>query len=492
MTDDAVIYDQVTLDGATLTAEHVASIAGGAKLSLAPAAIERMNASAEWYLSQHPGGLLRAKWHWLGGTPPEDSLERIQGFLFGHCAAVGKALDGGVVRAMIALRLNQLAVGASAIRPVVVQRVIELLNDGYLPVVPSEGSVGAAGSAQMAHAIRALCGFGGPVRYQGKTVDATELPALDVRPNEKETLSLINGPALAVTLAALNVAKAESLLRTAVSAAAMSFEVVRADLGCLAPSAMAARLHPGGIEVARMLRALLDGSSLCTLERQPDPFSIRCTPAVLGAAWDSFIQIKTVVERELNGACDNPLIFPGEGVFEVGNFHAAPIAMAMDQLKIALTQVSGLSERRTFRLTHGDLSGLPSFLVHGSGLNSGLMLAQYTAASLTSEAKVRSHPSSVDSVPIVQHHEDHVPMAPQASQSARAICEILSDVLAIELICAAQGIDLRLDDGDAPAPRTAELHQAVRRLVPRWVDDRVLHPDLRTMGRAVRDGQFVS
>jgi histidine ammonia-lyase len=223
---------------------------------------------------------------------------------------------------------------------------------------------------------------------------------------------------------------------------------------------------------------------------------------VIGAAVDALAFVRQTVQRELNGAGDNPLVF-ADGVVEAGHFHGAPVALAMDTLKAALVQVASIAERRVFRLTYGQLSGLPSFLVPGTGANSGLMLAQYTAASLVAEARGRAVPGSTDSIPTVQHHEDHVSMGPVAARTALQVVDLVSDVVGIELLAAAQGLDFRLSgeavvDGElvstevrAPGPGTRRVYEAVRRHVTRWHDDRVLHTDLDALGEAVRAGHFV-
>jgi histidine ammonia-lyase len=293
------------------------------------------------------------------------------------------------------------------------------------------------------------------------------------------------------------------LLHTSISSCALSFDVCAADLHCLDEEAMAVRGHPGAIYVAKQLRRLLKNSELVTMGRKPDPFSIRCAPIVLGAAWDALGHVTEVVERELNAAATNPLVLSNGEVIEAGHFHGAPVALAMDHLKIALTQVASISERRTFRMTYGQLSGLPSFLLKSTGLNSGLMLAQYTAASLVSECKGWSHPASVDSIPTVQHHEDHCSMGAIAGKGAMIILDLLADVLAIELLCGAQGLDFHLagesvgEDGEIvsvpsrkPGDRAKEVYEDVRSRVPRWQDDRVLHPDMAALGTAVRAGVF--
>ena len=479
----------IVLDGHTLDATAVAAIAAGARCRLADGARARMTATAD-----RVGGeaLLRKKWRWLVDEPePADPDALVAAFLLGHCAGVGAPLEPGVVRAMIAVRANVFALGASGVRPETVDAMLVWLDADVVPVVPSLGSVGAAGSAALAHLARGLCGLGGDVWVAGRRVPASEgaagLPVL--RPTAKEALSLINGATLDAALAALAVHRARGLLDAAIVACALSFEVVRADLGCLSPGGMALRNQPGAVVVAARLRERLDGSTLCN-GQVADPFSIRCAPIVLGAVHDAIVQIAAVVDRELNAAIDNPLVLDDE-VVEVGNFHGAPVAIAMDHLKIVLVQLASIAERRVFRLTYGQLSGLPSFLVASSGLDSGLMLAQYTAASLVSECKGYSHPASVDAIPTAQHLEDHQSMGPIAARGALIVCEAVADVIAIELMCATQGLDFHLDAAvGRPGVGTSASHAAVRGVVARWVDDRVLHPDLAALGKAVRDGRF--
>ncbi|MEQ1507904.1 MAG: aromatic amino acid ammonia-lyase, partial [Myxococcota bacterium] len=328
------------------------------------------------------------------------------------------------------------------------------------------------------------------------------LPA--VVPTEKEALSLLNGSSWTTALAGLAVARAHRVLVAAEAACALSFEVVRADLRALSASPAEVRGHPGLVEVTARLRDRFAGSELVTAARKPDSFSVRCAPTVLGTAIDALRYIEATVVRELNAPSDNPLVFPDDGgVIESGQFHAAPVGLAMDHLKAALTQVASISERRVFRLTYGRLSGLPSFLVPGSGVNSGLMLAQYTAASVLAEMKAMCMPASIDSIPTVQHQEDHVAMGPIAARSALEVVDRVADVVSIELLCAAQGLDFRMsgqavDDQGAlvdvppqqPAPGTRAIYDLVRARVARWVDDQVLHTDLAALGAAVRSGVF--
>lgn len=479
----------VVLDGNTLTPEQVCQVAEGASVSLDPGARERLDEGAAWYARQPDTDVVRQKWAWIGAGSDTDD---VRSFIEGHCAGTGEPLFLPWVRALMLVRANTLAAGFSGVRARAVETLLAMLEADVIPVVPMRGPVGAAGNAALAHIARVACGYGGEAWVDGERLPATQamkgLPVLE--PTDKEALALLNGSSLGTALAAMAVARAHLMFRAAEAACALSFEVCRADRRCLSPLAMQARRQPGTIRSAERIQALTQGSDLVTEGRRPDSFSIRCAPIVHGAAWDAWEHVYWVVRRELNAAVDNPLVFPGEGVVEAGNFHGAPVALAMDHLKIALTQVAAISERRVYRLTYGDLSGLPSFLLPDSGVNSGLMLAQYTAASLVSECKGLSHPASVDTIPTVQHHEDHVSMAPGAARGALEVVELLSDVVAIELLCGAQGLDFRMEEGQAPGEGSRGVYELVRERVSRWTDDRFLHPDLKALGEAVRAGVF--
>jgi len=470
-------------------------VADGAPAVLHPDAAARMRASADAWRRAGDPHMLRSKWSWLiGGDAPAGRQALVQRFLVDHCAGVGEPLGVPQVRALILCRANTLAHGVSGVRPEVVERLLWLLRHRVHPLVPVHGSLGAAGSVALAHVARVALGFGGEL-----LTDAPRPEPMEV--TEKEALSLINGSSLTTALGALAVDRAEALLRSAEAACALSMEVVRADRRCLDRRAAAARGHPGILAVAERLGALTAGSEMVVDGNQPDAFCVRCAPTVLGAARDALGWVRQTVERELNGAADNPLVF-GEDIVEAGHFHGAPVALALDALKAALVQVASIAERRVFRLTYGQLSGLPSFLVPGTGVNSGLMLAQYTAASLVAEARGRAVPGSVDSIPTVQHHEDHVSMGPVAARTALQVVDLVSDVVAIELLAGAQGLDFRLageavEDGRLVqvAPQqagagTRAVYDEVRRHADRWLDDRVLHPDLAALGAAVRARRF--
>jgi histidine ammonia-lyase len=496
----------VVLDGHSLTVDEVARVAQGAVLSFSDDAMSCMQRSAGRVEQDAGHELLTSKWAWLtDGPAPADPAEMVRVFLRGHCAGVGPPLDPGMVRASIACRMNVWAVGRSGVRPSTAQAILAQLNAGIVPVVPSLGSLGGAGCAQLAHAAWVMAGLGGKVWNNGRIVPAgsmlrdVEVPAW----SPKEALSFINGPSVAAARGAIACSLARRLVAQAESIAALSFEVVRADLGCLSEEAIRARRHPGAVDVAVRMRRMLEGSELCTQGRQPDPFSVRCAPAVLGAAIEALDHVLGIVEREINGASDNPLVDDDGGFLEAGNFHGASLGLALDYAKVALTQAASMSERRTFRMTYGQLSGLPSYLVPSSGLNSGLMLAQYTAASLVSECRGLAYPASVGSIPVVQHREDHSSMAAAAAEGLERVAAAFAQVLAIELLCAAQGLDFHLageavEAGGAlvsvptrrPGRGTGWLHAEVRKRVPRWVDDRVLHPDVRALADAISEGVF--
>jgi histidine ammonia-lyase len=284
----------------------------------------------------------------------------------------------------------------------------------------------------------------------------------------------------------------------------MTMEAMGADSGCIDERLLRARNHPGAVEIAEKLRGWLVDSEQVKRGQGANAFSIRAAPAVMGTLVEELCCTTTILERELNGAGDNPLLIDGEWI-EGGNFHGAPVAQALDALKVALTQLATVSERRTFRLSYGQLSkGLPSFLVRGTGLNSGFMLAQYTAASLASECKGLAHPASVDSIPTVQHHEDHVSMGPIAARMLLEMTECVADIVGIELLLAAQALDLRMrgiafdaagDRIDAepvtPAPPLAAVHAIIRERIAYWEDDGVLHPALVAVGEMVRSGELL-
>ena len=390
-----------------------------------------------------------------------------ENLLMSHAAGVGASFPREVVRAMLLLRANTLALGHSGCRPLLVDRLLEFLRLGIHPVVPEQGSVGASGDlAPLAHLALPLIGRG-QVEFRGAVVQSLiALREVGLEPlalEAKEGLSLLNGTQMMGAIGALVLADADRLCRTASVVAAMSVEALLGTDVAFAAAYQLARPHPGQIAVAAELRHLLRHSTLQTghhghAHKVQDPYSLRCIPQVHGAVRDTMDHLRRVLDIELNSATDNPLVFPGGGiahedtiatgggrVISGGNFHGEPIAFALDFAKIALAELGSISERRTALLVDPRLNGgLPPFLAVSSGIDSGMMIYQYTAAALASENKVLAHPASVDSIPTSANQEDHVSMGSISARHARVVLDHVERILAIELLVAAQALDLRL------------------------------------------------
>jgi histidine ammonia-lyase len=435
---------------------------------------------------------------------PEDELVALQRNLVrSHAAGVGDPLPEAEVRAMLLLRANVLAKGHSGVRVRVAELLIGMLNNRIHPVVPSRGSVGASGDlAPLAHLALALIGEG-EVLFKGERVPSLlALKAAGLQPlvlEAKEGLALLNGTqAIAATgglalLRGLRVAKLFDL------AGAMSLEALRGTPTPFDERIHAARPHAGQIAVARHLRELLADSEIRESHRQndsrvQDAYCLRCMPQVHGAARGVLEHGREVIEIEAGSATDNPLIFIGENgedaeILSGGNFHGAPLALALDYAAIAVTDLISISERRIDRLINPDINeGLPAFLSDRPGVSSGLMIAHVTAAALLNECKVLAHPASVDSVPTSGGKEDHVSMGMTSALKLKRIVENAELVLAIELMAAAQGVEYR-----APMKAARQIEQArltVRKFVSRLAEDRVLSGDIEALARAVRGGEF--
>ena len=437
--------------------------------------------------------------------PPADAARLQENLLASHAAGVGRPFPREVVRAMLLLRANTLALGHSGCRPLLVDRICRFLELGIHPVVPEQGSVGASGDlAPLAHLALPLVGrgeveLGGQVMPSLVALREVGLEPLVLQP--KEGLALLNGTQLMSALGALLLADADRLARTASVAAAMSVEaLLGTDVAFAAPYQLA-RPHPGQVAVAAELRHLLRDSGLQrahhgSAHKVQDPYSLRCVPQVHGAVRDALDYLRRVLDIELNSATDNPLVFPSGGevpsdalatggglVISGGNFHGEPIALALDFAKLALSELGAISERRTALLLDPRLSGgLPAFLSPDPGRNSGLMIVQYTAAALASENKVLAHPSSADSIPTSANQEDHVSMGAAAARHARTVLGHVEQIVAIELLCAAQALELRLGapgrDAATPGAGVAEALRRIRERVPGLVEDREPGPDM--------------
>jgi histidine ammonia-lyase len=444
-------------------------------------------------------------------------VERLQeNLLVSHAAGVGEPLPRDVVRAMLLLRANTLALGHSGARPIVVERLLDFLRLGIHPVVPAQGSVGASGDlAPLAHLALPLIGrgsveLGGHVMPALVALRETGLEPLTLGP--KEGLALLNGTQLMSALGALLLVDADRLGRTASVVAAMTVEAMLGTDVAFSAALQLARPHPGQIAVAAELRHVLRGSGLQAAHhgsdhKVQDPYSLRCIPQVHGAVRDALDHLRRVLDIEMNSATDNPLVFPEGGaadagaratgggtVISGGNFHGEPVALALDFAKLAIAELGSISERRTALLLDPRLNGdLPAFLAGDSGLESGLMLLQYTAAALVSEDKVLAHPASVDSIPTSANQEDHVSMGPIAGRHARTVLANVERILAIELLCAARALELRVAamGGVAPGAGVAEALSRVRAGMP-WIDgDREPGHDLDAARRLVADGALV-
>jgi histidine ammonia-lyase len=402
------------------------------------------------------------------------------------------------------LRLNTLAKGLSGVRLIVADLIQSFLNEGIHPIIPSKGSVGASGDlAPLSHMALALMGEG-TVEFRGELLPASDaLKRIGLTPllvSMKEGLALNNGTQMSTALAALVVHDAEVTLKTAEIAAALSLEALRGYVQPFDARIHEARPFKGQIDSAQNLRSIVSGSNLVKAgltneqEAAQDAYSLRCVPQVVGAAREGVAFAARLVEIEMNSATDNPLVFPdGPDVLSGGNFHGQTVGMAMDVVSIALATVANISERRVFRLLDGSLSnGLPSFLVGADGsegLNSGLMAVQYAAAALASENKILAHPATVDTIPTSGNMEDFVSMSPTAGLKARAILQNTQRVLAIELICAAQGLDFRGPTKCARGTRAAYLK--IRERVPMIKEDRPVSGLIETVTSMISDGSIL-
>ena len=414
-----------------------------------------------------------------------------------HAAGVGPLLCDDTVRMILTLKINSLAQGHSGVRREVIETLAALLNGGMYPCVPAKGSVGASGDlAPLAHVAAVLIGEG-EVRSGGEILPGGDaLKRLGLRPlalQAKEGLALLNGTQVSAALLAAGLFATENVFAAALVAGAMS---VDAALGSDSP--FDSRLHelaghPGQAAVAQILRALLRDSEIrashLDCDRVQDPYSLRCQPQIMGACLDNLHHAAAVLARDINAVSDNPLVFPDSGeVLSGGNFHAESVALAADVAALALAETGALSERRIAMLTDPNMSALPAFLVVEPGLNSGFMSAQITAAALASENKALAHPASIDSLPTSANQEDHVSMSAYAARRLAGMAENAAAIVAIELLAAAQGIDMRRPHATAPALQ-APLGE-IRARVPFLDTDRAMTPDIAAVGKLVADGRF--
>ncbi|MCY7378266.1 MAG: histidine ammonia-lyase [Gemmatimonadaceae bacterium] len=497
----------VMLDGQSLSLDDVVAVADGAVVELAPAARLRMLRAHEVV-----SALVESNAVAYGVTTgfgklsdvsiPRARLGELQvNLVRSHAAGVGALLPEREARAMMLLRANVIAKGYSGARPALVELLIDMLNAGLYPPIPEQGSVGASGDlAPLAHLALALIGEGDLHRGAQRADAATMLASAGLQPVQlgpKEGITLINGTQAHTAIAALAVVDAHRLWQVAHLAGAMTLEALLGTPVAFDSRIQDARGQLGQAASAALLRSLLRESEIRESHRDndprvQDPYALRCMPQVHGPVLDAIDFCAGVIGRELNAATDNPLVFAETSeLLSGGNFHGQAVAMALDFMAIALTNLATMSERRIDRLVHPDLNqGLPPFLTMDAGVNSGFMMAQVTAASLASECKVLSHPASVDTIPTDGNKEDVVPMAMGAAWKLRRIVHNVRHVLAIELMCAAQGLDYRLP---LRAGRGAEHgRRLVRELVAPLERDRVLSPDIMGLAQGIERGHFTT
>ena len=528
----------ITLDGHSLTIEQLVQIARdpSVQVTRTAEADERVS-KAEALIRKivqkgdRTYGVTTGFGEFKDKTIPPDQLEQLQrNLLLSHSVGVsggdGSYFDAEVVRGALVTRLNAFLLGHSGVRKTMVDVVEAMVNRGVIPLVPLKGSVGASGDlAPLAHTFAVLLGVG-EFLFDGEKRAASELPkvlgidAQAMKPTFKEGLALVNGVNYSAAMLALGVLDAESLADMFDAAAALTLEAMCGCGAALDARVHEARGHPGQIRSAARMRWLVEGSQL--LERAKavqDAYSLRCAPQVHGASRDAIAFARGTAEREINAATDNPLFFPdaSDAAFSAGNFHGQPIAIAADVLTIALAELANISERRiAMLLDRNHNRGLPPNLTTRPGINSGLMIAQYTAASLVSENKVLAHPASVDSIPTSANAEDHVSMSTHAARKMRTVSRNVQNVLAIELLVAAQALDWRvgmridpvatrremsLDEAETQAkqfeavqpnavaqsiaPRLRDLYVWVRSLSPAVVRDRALSGDVQRVYEAL-------
>lgn len=496
--------ETVMLTGENLTLDHVIAVARrGAKVDLAAkarAAVEKARYMVEELLAKEAvvygitTGFGKFSDVVIHGREVED-LQR--NLIMSHATGVGEPLPAEVVRAVMLLRANALAKGHSGIRPETLETLIAMLNAGVHPVIPAKGSLGASGDlAPLAHMVLPLIGLG-EAEYRGERMTGEQaMRTAGLAPvtlTAKEGLALINGTQVMTAIAALAVYDGENLLKTANTCAALTVEALRGIGAAFDEKVHAVRPHPGQQAVAAEIRRLTAGSKLLSAPGQvrvQDAYTLRCIPQVHGATADALAYVRRVVETEINSATDNPLLFPEQGeVISGGNFHGQPLAIAMDFLGIAVAELANISERRIERLINPQLSSLPAFLTKSGGLNSGLMIAQYTAAALVSENKVLAHPASVDSIPSSANQEDHVSMGTIAARKTREILNNTAHVLAIELITACQALEFT--DPGKLGSGTTEAYRRLRKHIPPLANDRVLYPDIQAVTGLIRENCFV-
>ena len=493
----------IEIDGGSLTLEQTAAVADGAEVVLATHArknVERARQFVEDIMKR--GEVVYGINTGFGALadvtiPPEKLRELQVNLVRSHSCGVGEPLSEPVVRAMMVLRANVLAKGYSGCRAVVIETLVEMLNARVHPVIPSRGSVGASGDlAPLAHLAQVVIGEGDAIYEGQRTPGGEAMRRAGLEPlvlEAKEGLALLNGTQAMAAVGGLGLLAAEKLTDAADVAGAMSLEALRGTPVAFDYKIQSVRPHPGQMNSARRLRDLIEGSEIRESHRDhtidprvQDAYAIRCMPHVHGAVRDALAHARRILEIEINSATDNPLIFADAGeVLSGGNFHGEPVALALDYAAVAVADLGTISERRVERLVNPDLSGLPAFLTPDPGINSGLMIAQVVAASLIAENNVLAHPASVTNLPTSANKEDHVSMGMTSALKFAHVVKNVEMILAIELLCAAQGLEFLKPL--KPSPRLVEVYARIRERVPPLERDTALSGHIESLVTVVRN-----
>jgi histidine ammonia-lyase len=492
----------VTIDGDNLTLEDVEAVAlRGAKVKIHPKAVGKIKKCRKYVekiveeektvygINTGFGSLCRKR-------ISKRDIEKLQeNLILSHALSVGPVFCEEEVRAIMLLRANVLAKGYSGVRLELVGTLVEMINKGVHPMIPEKGSVGASGDlAPLAFMALPLIGKGW-VFYQGRLMEGRKAfrkaGIRTLKLSSKEGLALINGTCVMAALGVLSLLKAERLAELADMAGALSLEAALCTPAAFDPNVQKVRKHKGQRKSAENLVELTRGSQIREFHKAcpkvQDPYSFRCMPQVHGAVGDTLSYVRSVLEIEINSATDNPLIFPDENkVISAGNFHGEPVALALDFLSVAVSELASMSERRIAALINPAISDLPTALVKEPGLNSGFMMAQIVSASLVSENKCLTHPASVDSIPTSMDQEDHVSMGTIAARKAREVINNTEEVLAIEFLSASQGLDFRLPL--RPGIGTGRIYRQIRKRISSVTRDRLLVLDLVKMKELMRRG----
>lgn len=496
----------IIITGETLTVEELAAVCRGkAKVILSAEAKERILASravVDLLVDEAATvyGITTGFGKFSDVTITQEECVLLQrNLIITHAVGAGEPFAEDVARGIMLLRVNNLAKGYSGTRLCIVETLIQMLNKGVTPVIPQKGSLGASGDlAPLSHMVLPMIGLG-YATYKGETLPGAEAMAKAGIPTvelvAKEGLALINGTQAMTSVGALAVYDALSLMKAADIAAALGFEANRGVEDALDPRVHAVRPHDGQVKTAAILRNLIRNSGNVTCQgelRVQDAYSLRCVPQVHGASHDAINYVRSKVETEMNSVTDNPIVFKEtmEGI-SGGNFHGQPMALAFDFLGIALSELANISERRLERLVNPNLAGFPAFLVRNGGLNSGFMIVQYSAAALVSENKVLAHPASVDSIPSSAGQEDHVSMGTIAARKAGEILKNVRRVIAMEMMCSCQAIDL-LEGEHKLGLGTKPAYDSIRSVCSFLEVDRPLYEDINRCEQLLTDGTLVA